>query len=152
MNIKKITTHLPAVERYGVTPTESPTVPKALTDSNKRVRKGRGCCSSQELFDSVIVKRKVAIIMQLTETRTITMTFLTVSEERLRFHICTDFCCLSKLPRDATTTAKLVVLIPPAVEPGDPPIHIKNIIKNKPAIENWSRGAVENPAVRAVTL
>ena len=46
----------------------------------------------------------------------------------------------------------VVVLIPPAVEPGEAPINIKTIIIISPAFEKSPRLKVEKPAVRADTL
>ena len=47
--------------------------------------------------------------------------------------------------------AKVVVLIPPAVPPGDPPINIRIIIENKLADFIEAMFNVANPAVRVVT-
>ncbi len=44
-----------------------------------------------------------------------------------------------------------VVLMPPAVEPGLPPINIKIIVKNFPLSDKAAVSTVLNPAVLAVT-
>lgn len=43
------------------------------------------------------------------------------------------------------------VLIPPAVDPDDPPINIKNTISNKVGVASSAMLIVLNPAVRGVT-
>ena len=48
-------------------------------------------------------------------------------------------------------TVIVVVLTPPEVEPGEPPINIKNIIRSLPPEEREDAGIVTNPALRLVT-
>ena len=48
-------------------------------------------------------------------------------------------------------TAIVVVFIPPAVEPGEPPISIRIIMKYNPVSPIAVRSAVLNPAVLGVT-
>ena len=48
-------------------------------------------------------------------------------------------------------TAIVVVFIPPAVEPGDPPISISIMIRERPMLLMAVRLAVLNPAVLGVT-
>ena len=50
------------------------------------------------------------------------------------------------------TNAKVLVLIPPAVEPDPPPINIKKIKNNKAGVANAPIETVLNPAVLAVIL
>ena len=52
---------------------------------------------------------------------------------------------------DKIKTAKVVVLIPPAVDPGDPPIIIRMISKNLPDSVKTARSTVLNPAVLELT-
>ena len=48
-------------------------------------------------------------------------------------------------------TARVVVLIPPAVDPGLPPTSMRRIIRNWPDSRMEERSAVLKPAVRVVT-
>ena len=50
----------------------------------------------------------------------------------------------------AKITAIVVVLIPPPVEAGEPPINIKNIINNKLGSVNEPISSIENPDVLAI--
>ena len=45
----------------------------------------------------------------------------------------------------------VVVLIPPAVEPGEPPTNIRHTISIWLLSVNWFKSMVLNPAVRGVT-
>ena len=58
---------------------------------------------------------------------------------------------LAKLSAFKNITAKATVLIPPAVDPGEPPISIRTYEANEPPSERlaWSKEA--KPAVRRVT-
>ena len=53
-------------------------------------------------------------------------------------------CCIS--------TKKVVVLMPPPVDPGDAPTNINTIMTSRPALLKPLRSTVEKPAVRAVML
>ena len=77
--------------------------------------------------------------------------FLTVSSGILLPNISPFFLRLKTDITDAVTTAKVVTFIPPAVEPEEPPISIKNIIISLPDSETLSKETVLNPAVRRVT-
>src|SRR5699024_248151 len=52
--------------------------------------------------------------------------------------------------RVSTTIPKVAVLIPPAVDPGDPPTNINNIVKNFPAKVISAVETELNPAVLVV--
>jgi hypothetical protein len=49
-------------------------------------------------------------------------------------------------------TAIVVVLTPPAVDPGFPPINIRTIVRIPPGSERVVISIPENPAVRGVTV
>ena len=49
-----------------------------------------------------------------------------------------------------TRAANVVVLIPPAVEPGLPPININNMVKSELLFDILLRSTTENPAVLGV--
>ena len=53
-------------------------------------------------------------------------------------------CCIS--------TKKVVVLMPPPVDPGDAPINISSIMTSRPALLRVLKSTVQKPAVRAVML
>jgi hypothetical protein len=50
-----------------------------------------------------------------------------------------------------TATANVLVLIPPPVEPGEAPTHIRNIMTNNAGSVSAEISTVLNPAVRGVT-
>ena len=50
-----------------------------------------------------------------------------------------------------SSTATVVVLTPPAVEPGLPPMNISAVISRLPETDSLLRSVVKNPAVRAET-
>ena len=51
----------------------------------------------------------------------------------------------------ASRTARVVVFMPPAVEPGEPPISIRRTIKPCDALDMAGRATVLKPAVLGVT-
>ena len=59
---------------------------------------------------------------------------------------------LNTAKAEAKITAIVVTFIPPAVDPGAPPISIKSIITHWLAPVSFDKSTVENPAVLVVTL
>ena len=64
---------------------------------------------------------------------------------------CTSFLRLNTVIAESNRTAKVVVFIPPAVEPGEPPISIRMTIMAVPDSSIAARSVVLKPAVRVVT-
>src|SRR4030043_732274 len=121
-NINKITVILPPTERNGVTPLDNPTVPKAETASNNKSKKGE---FSKKVKSSTQKKIKNIEKIKITIARFNTVKGISFLNSSILF-----------LPRitdqtPAKRTARVVVLIPPPVEPGEAPINIKNRIKKE---------------------
>ena len=63
----------------------------------------------------------------------------------------TDFLWRKVVMIESINTANVVVLIPPAVEPADPPIIIRHMRINLPASVIFASSTVLKPAVLALT-
>ena len=74
----------------------------------------------------------------------------TVSDSLLRKH-CTSFLRLITVMTERNRTANVAVFIPPAVEPGEPPMSIRIIMIADPDSSIAARSVVLNPAVLVVT-
>lgn len=126
----------------GVKPVESPTVPKAEVVSKSRFKKGPGWVISRKKV-IVIIKNKLRVIMG------IVLSVLSGFTARLKkltepLEVNLEIIFLKKI-------AAVVVFIPPAVEPGDPPMNIRPIRTKRVAGERLAVGMVLKPAVRLVT-
>jgi CheY-like chemotaxis protein len=75
----------------------------------------------------------------------------TASSDILLLKHCTSFLRLNTVIAESNRTAKVVVFIPPAVEPGEPPISIRITIMAVPDSSIAARSVVLKPAVRVVT-
>ena len=75
----------------------------------------------------------------------------TVSAGILLPNIVASSWCLNTDMADSERIANVVVFIPPAVDPGDPPISISMIVRISPAPLSVFWSAVLNPAVLVVT-
>ena len=62
-----------------------------------------------------------------------------------------DWRCVMPLKAEIAITARVVVLIPPAVEPGEPPINIRNTVRILLAGASAAVSVELKPAVLAVT-
>ena len=69
----------------------------------------------------------------------------------LRPNTSVDFRFFDVVITDNRSTAKVVVLIPPAVEPGEPPIIMSTRMIKRPLSVMAARSIVLNPAVLALT-
>ena len=142
INIRNIITIFPRFVKSGVIPIDKPTVPKAENVSKAIVKKS---AFSKMLNKSIpvntIVNDKTMTDSALRAMSRLTFLLNKVRFSRLRISVTTI----------KTTNAKVVVLIPPAVPPGEPPINIKAIIINCVAGYNTAMFNVEKPAVRNVT-
>ena len=75
----------------------------------------------------------------------------TVSSDILLLKHCTSFLRLNTVIAERNRTANVTVFIPPAVEPGEPPISMSMIIIAEPDSSIAARSVVLKPAVRVVT-
>ena len=123
-------------------PSDSPTVPIAELVSNRQVSSGR---FSTLLIMTPLVKNNTRYINKTAPA------LRTVSSDILLLKHCTSFLRLNTVIAESNRTAKVVVFIPPAVEPGEPPISIRMIIMAVPDSSIAARSVVLKPAVRVVT-
>ena len=124
-------TALLAAERFGVMPVERPTVPNADTVSNSSFINSV-CGSSTH-------SKNVEVHTTPEASKVMTNALRTISDERVRLN------AAQGLLVDADKTAcintkKVVVLIPPPVDPGDAPINISTHSVSKPAFEKVPMG------------
>ena len=121
---------------------ESPTVPIAETTSYKQSSNAPGCTAQNAMSEITITKK-------LSEK--IDVAFLTVSALILRLKT-SVFVLSERLDRrEATRIINVVVLIPPAVPEGEPPINIKIEQMIIVHLRSPSCGIVQKPAVLVVT-
>jgi hypothetical protein len=139
----KMIIDLPAKLREEVIPVDNPTVPKAEISSKRRPRK--------LLSGSVTDKAKVEINLSEIEKRAIEYALLIVSPEIVCLTISTFFLPFIVLMADRRITEKVVVLIPPPVDPGEAPTNIRNIMKIRIGCPKRVKSTVLYPAVRHVT-
>ena len=141
-NISIISITRDTADRPLVMPSVSPTVPIAELVSNRQVSSGR--------FSTLLIM----IPLVKNNTRYINKTapaLQTVSFDILLLKHCTSFLRLNTVIAEGNRTAKVAVFIPPAVEPGEPPISIRMIIMAVPDSSIAARSVVLKPAVRVVT-
>ena len=142
-NMVKIKISLLATDKSGVMPVESPTVPNADTSSNN---------SWIKLYSgSKMHRRNVPIQTSSMERSDIMKALETASPAMLRRNAPICF-LVNKHLTSCIRTKKVLVLMPPPVDPGEAPINIRIININNPALVNSPMGYVEKPAVRAETL
>ena len=79
------------------------------------------------------------------------MLLVTVSSGIVRLKRFTLDLLFSRFQVKSTSTARVVVLIPPPQEPGDAPINIRNRKNARVELFNDAMSTVLNPAVRQVT-
>ena len=123
-------------------PAERPTVAMADTDSKSEFRKS--AFSTREMIVPTVRDRERYNVK-------IHNTFLETWSSSLLPNTSVDFLFLNVVMTDNKSTAKVVVLIPPAVEPGEPPIIISTNIINRPLSVNAARSTVLKPAVLGAT-
>jgi hypothetical protein len=143
INIEAMITILPIVDNWGVTPVLKPTVEKADTCSNNKSR--LSCLGS--VTDKIKTPNRIYAAAKLITENALK----SVSIGIVRLSIDIIF-----LPRivDTTETAmsrKVIVFIPPPVEPGDAPINIRKIIIMSVGFCSLVKSTVLNPAVRVMT-
>ena len=125
----------------GVIPKDKPTVPIAEAVSNRQVRIGR---SSILLMSKPPVKNRIRYIIKIVEACA-TVSFDTRLLKKHGFYIRRKTAMAF-----ASRTATVVVFMPPAVDPGEPPISIKSVMTDCPVSLTDVKSAVLNPAVLGV--
>jgi hypothetical protein len=144
INISKIKIIFPAGLKVDVFAILSPTVLNADTDSNNR-------CTGF-LSGSETKRQKNPITITSIERKMIARTLLIVPEPISLFPI-TRLCRpLILLYADLKATANVVVFIPPPVDPGEAPIHIRNIIRKMVGYPQSVMSTILKPAVLELTL
>lgn len=122
VNIVKIITNFPNVDRSVVIPVDSPTVPNAETTSNK--------IETKPNF-SVIESKNVEIkIRKIDVVKTRKDFFIEMVSTHLP-KIVTSSLPFIQLLILSKIMVKVVVFMPPPVPPGDAPTNIKNIVKRR---------------------
>ena len=125
-----------------VAPAVRPTVAKADTDSKRLSVNPMGDVALINSAPNILKPIKIVTIVTASNT-------LSVGILRLKTHtVCLP---LARVHMNSSKTTNVTVFTPPAVEPEDPPISIKNILTPFPASVSsaWSTDA--KPAVRTVT-
>jgi len=135
-----------------VIPMDRPTVPNADTVSKRYstkkclLFKGGNVLSlphNKSMDVMRVMKKADANIMVMVRVRTSTGIVL--------LKTFTSSCPFSLFQIIRMRRAKLVVLIPPPVEPGEAPINIRIIMTRIVALVNWPISTVLKPAVRGTT-
>ena len=129
-------------DSVGVIPKLNPTVAIAEKDSNRHGMSGSSSMmlsAMAQVMPSPVYMKKIAIAVATMSgmIRRLNISGLSFREKTAAAH--------------ARSTAIVVVLIPPAVDPGLPPINIKRIIRNWLDSCMAVRSAVLKPAVLVVT-
>ena len=127
ININIIKIILDAIVREGVIPKDRPTVPMAEDVSKRQVKKGRS---------SMALKAKAPLKDRNRYKKNIAPAAFTASSiTLLPKHSASPF-LLKTAKAERIRTAIVVVFIPPAVDPGDPPISIRKTLM---ACPDWDR-------------
>ena len=142
MNMSAIRMHLEAVPSEGVMPMVKPTVPSAEAVSN--VQSVIGSPSIRLIAEAPMKKSARYMINSVAAV-------FTAEGSSLRLNRWTSEFCLIVDTTVAASTAKVVVFIPPAVDPGDPPISISTVVIPFEGPERSVRSVVLKPAVLGVT-
>ena len=142
MYIKKIKRNRDKIPSCGVIPSVRPTVPIAEAVSNRQTSRGR---FSIRLMINPPNMNKVRYIIRMVAAFRI----VSSSTRRPKKWVCS----LRRKTEIAVErrTAIVVVFIPPAVDPGEPPISIRMIMMAMPTSLSWVKSMVLNPAVLGVT-
>ena len=121
VNIKSDTATFPATVKKGVIPKLRPTVPDADITSNIIAKKF--CPSSSRISNKI----KILVIKIDKNIKAVALT--TIGPAMVLSNTVTDFSPFKVERIDCIRMANVVVFTPPAVDPGDPPININNVIK-----------------------
>lgn len=125
----------------GVIPNDKPTVPIAETVSKMQAPIGS---------PSAMLITAAPIIDRIRYINKSVAAFLIVSSSILLPNSCALFFLRKTEKAPEKRTAIVVVFMPPAVDPGDPPISIKTISSTLPVPDREEKDAVLKPAVLGV--
>ena len=142
-NMVKISTNLLLLLKSAVIPLLKPTVLYAETHSN--------VISVNPFSESNSEIRKTEIRMANIERKIMANALLMEMVEISRLKISSLVFPLAKLIIFRTATAMVLVLIPPPVEPGEAPTHIRKRMTRNVGVLSAPVSTVLNPAVREVT-
>ena len=137
INIVIVIIILPSIERYGVIPVESPTVPKADITSNIILANGPGTFDPpvKSLYFSVI-ERVIVITTTISKAiEKIPIASCTILVGMVLLKIVTFWDPLIIAQEVMIIIINVQVLIPPPVDPGDAPINIRNIVRSTLGLE-----------------
>ena len=126
MNIKKIKIPCETIPRCGVNPRDSPTVAMAEVVSNRHSDSGK---PSTVLMVNAPVSERTRYSVKMAAAS------WTAFSSIRRPNISGLFCLRNTAKALATSTAIVVVLMPPAVEPGEPPMNISRIVRPRPLLD-----------------
>ena len=136
---------------FGVTPMESPTVPKAETVSKRYSTKWWRLSKGGRLPPPAINRTDVMIAMEKAEAKMIDRVRLTISLGMVRLKTFTSSFPFKRFHIIITSSAALVVLTPPPVEPGEAPMNISASMRRIVALVRDPMSTVLKPAVLGVT-
>ena len=139
--IQSINITLLGVVRLNVIPVDRPTVLKALVTSKSASESEHFSNIRIPIVAKIIIMIAVKIMVSALEKSPSGSLFLNISSWVLP---------LRAFNAPVVTTANVVVLIPPPVPPGDAPINISMVRKNRENCVRLPVGRVLNPAVLAV--
>jgi hypothetical protein len=132
----------PAGLRDEVIPVLRPTVQKALTSSKRSL--------ANPYWASVMLNAMTLMKMRLMENKKTEKARRSNSKGTVVFINSTLFSPRMVDNADKKTSAKVLVLMPPAVDPEFPPMNIKKIKNSNVGSAMAPKSSVLNPAVRAV--
>src|SRR5690606_1421540 len=141
-NIQQVRITLPASLRWGVMPALSPQVAYAEKLSK--------AMAQSPWLPSVIDKATMVKPMVKKESKIIANALLTESPDTFRPKISRLSLPFARLIMLRTAIANVVVLIPPPVDPGEAPIHIRNIMTSRVGKDWPAVFETLKPAVRAL--
>lgn len=141
-NIRIIKIKRETAPRSAVIPSESPTVP--IADAVSKSAGRMGIHSTRLIIIAPNVKRNVYIRNIVAAIRTAPPEILRLKSWVFSFLRNTDMA-------EENNTAMVVVFIPPAVEPGDPPMSISTMVSIWPVSLKSVKSEVLKPAVLVVT-
>ena len=141
-NIKNIMMTLLSGAKERVIPVDMPTVPIAENVSNRTSGSG-SFCTAVINTEAITISAKLNVITP--------DAFFTAFSLSVRPKICVLFFARRSVNRNSNTTASVVVLMPPSLEPVDPPTRIRKQDRSTDGADSSDSETVLNHAVRQVT-
>ena len=149
--IMRTSMNLPHAERFGVTPILKPTVPNAEVVSKSISRNSPLLALKGVSPASETSRQAVPRITMTTEMTKMANARLMVPEDMDLLNACTCPEPVMRALLKASKTPRLLVLMPPPVEPGDAPMNMNIIVPKRVILFMALKSRVLNPAVRGVT-